>query len=689
MKLGIEPYFSQKVLNSKNNSLNKETFKKLPYRTLYTNRSVLNDKSKDTYSFLKLKILDNNKHKNYDYNNNNDNNNNENNNNDHNNIYTKNINGRKSRKYLLLNLIPFMNIKNLIKGKEIPILYSKSQDKKKTIKSFYSPNASRYRVITFSSLHTNKSQKFISNINKISKINFFDDYEKEFFPDIDYSNLKYKESEIYGNTEKYETLIKEKIKYFQKFKNENHVIKLEKNFKYGKYKKDIKLTLNSLKITFNDMSKPEELYTENLKVIFPFSLLPLFYYKGFESFIKLLSQIIKVDNNFEEIYFDENSLVKALNNVKEYKINAKKKEELKSKTLNSKNLLSIMSKSIKFDDKEIIIKSPTLNKSKNFLKYNNFIFYWTTNTHAYSTRIFLPTLTLNILDENIIINNYIDYELLFFLYKRNFLNWEYYIIKYLSSYSKFRSIIRKLDNNIRLYNKNFFLKEPKTKINSFFDDTLLNIYTDQFNRNQIIEFKSFYINIYFSDLNYSFEKKYHIFFNFVQYLKLYEISKYSDKIYFLIKFLEINNETHSLNFNFREYDEFDINAWMDNIKKFSSKSLKNNIEEKLTGEFEIYSKKVKIEFRKPKWSFMRLEDEKEKVKSWEIGKELEIDFVQCMYHQNSESWTTLINECLKKINEPIPILPQLSSKKKFKRMATKNFGSNLRSKGYRLSKISQ
>ena len=153
--------------------------------------------------------------------------------------------------------------------------------------------------------------------------------------------------------------------------------------------------------------------------------------------------------------------------------------------------------------------------------------------------------------------------------------------------------------------------------------------------------------------------------------------------------MEINNETHSLNFNFREYDEFDINAWMDNIKKFSSKSLKNNIEEKLTGEFEIYSKKVKIEFRKPKWSFMRLENEKEKVKSWEIGKELEIDFVQCMYHQNSESWTTLINECLKKINEPIPILPQLSSKKKFKRMATKNFGSNLRSKGYRLSKISQ
>ena len=69
--------------------------------------------------------------------------------------------------------------------------------------------------------------------NKI-KINFLIDYEKEFFPDIDYSNLKYNEYDIYSNKSVYENLIKEKINYFKKNKNENNTIKLEKNFHYGK-----------------------------------------------------------------------------------------------------------------------------------------------------------------------------------------------------------------------------------------------------------------------------------------------------------------------------------------------------------------------------------------------------------------------------------------------------------------------
>ena len=653
MRIKVEGYISK--ISLKNKQRTDEKFRKFCSKTLFGNNFITNNNNnnyKSNFSFYqKNKII-----------------------NSRNNTENKN-------KKLSLNLVPFLNIKTILKGRE-SVLYTRD-NLKKSLNNRFTCLSAKTRVVTFSSKKRTKNYRISSSVNRL---NFFSDYEKDFFPNYNFSNLQYKETEIYGNDLLYENLIKDKISYFQREKNENKTIKLEKQFIYGKYKKNIKLTLNSLMLTFEDMEQVPNSDNKILKIDFPLSLLPLFYYKGFESFLKLLTQIIKIENNFEKVIFDEDAVKLALNEIKDYKIITKKNTEKNGSSLKNKNKYENKGQK---QDKPIILKTPILNRNKNFLKYNNFIFYWTTNTKCFTTKIILPRITLDILGEKIKINHYIDYELLFFLYKRNFLNWEYYIIKHLSSYSKFRSIIRKLDNNIRLYNKNFFLKEPKTKINSFFDDTLLNIYTDQFNRNQIIEFKSFYINIYFSDLNYSFEKKYHIFFNFVQYLKLYEISKYSDKIYFLIKFLEINNETHSLNFNFREYDEFDINAWMDNIKKFSSKSLKNNIEEKLTGEFEIYSKKVKIEFRKPKWSFMRLENEKEKVKSWEIGKELEIDFVQCMYHQNSESWTTLINECLKKINEPIPILPQLSSKKKFKRMATKNFGSNLRSKGYRLSKISQ
>ena len=208
--------------------------------------------------------------------------------------------------------------------------------------------------------------------------------------------------------------------------------------------------------------------------------------------------------------------------------------------------------------------------------------------------------------------------------------------------------------------KTIFLKEPKAKINTFDEGILFNIYTDQFNKNNIILFKSFYVIINLLDSKYLYEKKYNIYFSFKQYIKLYDIAKYSPKLEFLIKFLEINNDTHTLNFNFKEFDEFDSSTWMNNIKSFSEKSLINNniYKEKLYGEFDIYTKKVKIEFKKPQWILIKFEDDKEISKSWEIGKELEKLLVLSILHGNSKNWTNLLNACLEKVNEPVPLLPK-------------------------------
>ena len=654
MKNGIEEYKSYKYLKVKNSNkrdLNNENFRSFYSRTLFANKLSYKEKSQSTNSFLHIRTLSNN-----------DNNNN--------------------HKNKLLNIVPFMNIKNILKGKDIPLLYSKPSSKNKNKKfnnynfSLLSPS---HRLLTYSMKKLSRIKKYYPQ--SFSKINFFEDYEKEFFPDVNFSNLEYKESEIFGKEKIYEDLIKDKIIYFQNEKNENNTIKLEKDLYYGKYKKEIRLTLKSIHISFEDMNLSKKLQNQNLQVDIPFALIPLLYYKGIGSFIKILSQIIKAEKNFEDIYFDENAVQGALNNIKDFKIIPKKNCD--------KNLNFFDNESkVGNNDKPIILKSPGLTKNKNFLKFNIFVFYWVTLDKTYSVKVTLPTMTLNILEEKIVMNQFIEYELLFFLYKRNFLNWEFFIIKYLSSYSKFRNIIRKLGQNTTLYNEEFFLKEPKIRYNSFSDEVLYNIYTDQFCRNQVLEFRSFYILVNFIDTNYSYEKIYQIHFNFLQYLKLFEISKYSNKILFLIKFLEINNEIHSLNFNFREYDEFDIKNWMDNIRKFSSKSLKDILDEKLTGEFDICSKKIKISFKKPKWSLLRIENDKEKIKTLEIGKDLEVEFVQCMYHEISDSWKHLVNECLKRLNEPVPILPMLSSKKKFKRMGTKVFNNAFRSKAYRLSKVS-
>ena len=275
--------------------------------------------------------------------------------------------------------------------------------------------------------------------------------------------MEYKESEIFGKEHIYQKLIKDKILYFQKEKNENNTIKLEKDLYYGKYKKEIRLTLKSINISFEEMNLSKKLQNQNLKVDIPFALIPLFYYKGIGSFIKILSQIIKAEKNFEEVYFDENAVQSALNNIKDFKV--KDFKIFGKKKSNKKILLFDNDSKVGNTDKPIILKSPGLTKNKNFLKFNIFVFYWVTLEKTYSVTVTLPIMTLNILGEKIVMNQFIEYELLFFLYKRNFLNWEFFIIKYLSSYSKFRNIIRKLGQDTTVYNEEFFLKEPKIRYN--------------------------------------------------------------------------------------------------------------------------------------------------------------------------------------------------------------------------------
>ena len=516
-----------------------------------------------------------------------------------------------------------------------------------------------------------KSLSFSPTNYETRKINYntniLNDNEKDFFHDVDYSNLKYNEYEIYQDKTVYEKIIKEKVKYFKENKNENRIVKLEKNFRYGKYKRNVNLILDSLKITFKDMSLPKNLQGKSVNIDFPFALLPIFYYKGFEGFIKFLSVVIKIENNFEKIYFDEDKISEALNNLKDFQ--RTKEEEEKS---DSKLELTIIK-----NEKPIDLKPPSLKRNKNDLRFHYFVFFWVSNTKTFIVTVTIPCIHLNIEENKICINHFLDYELLFYLYKRNFLNWEYYVIKNLSNFSKFRNIFLHVDSFSKIFNQTFFLKEPKTRINTFDEDLLINIYTDHFNINNLLLFKAFYIIATLTNLNVMQEKKYYIYFNFEQFVKLYEIAKYSSKIFFLANFLEINNDLNTLNFNFNEFDAFDIKKWLENIEKFSGEKLENNdFNLELSREFYFYSNKIKIEFRKPKWSITKLENKKEIERTWQIGEDLEKDLIDCILYSNPDIWINLLNQLLKKINEPVPQLPEIAMKKRNKKKCTKNPGSN-------------
>ena len=188
----------------------------------------------------------------------------------------------------------------------------------------------------------------------------------------------------------------------------------------------MKLTLNSLLITLEDMANPPGIQNKCLKKDFPLALLPIFYYKGIDAFQKLLAYVIKVGNNFENIYFDETKISSALKNIKDYQSNeSKDNDNDEYYNIDYNSLYKFMSypdgkNAKKVEEEPIELRPLILQKNKNFLKYNYFVFFWITNTRCFIVKVTLPNVTLNIIDSKLLINYFLNFELLFFLYKNNF-----------------------------------------------------------------------------------------------------------------------------------------------------------------------------------------------------------------------------------------------------------------------------
>ena len=63
---------------------------------------------------------------------------------------------------------------------------------------------------------------------------------------------------------------------------------------------------------------------------------------------------------------------------------------------------------------------------------------------------------------------------------------------------------------------------------------------------------------------------------------------------------------------------------MSNIHKYSKKSLiLSDLNEELYTEFDIFPKNIQVEFVRPKYSLLKFENNKEVMKTLEIGKDLE------------------------------------------------------------------
>ena len=369
------------------------------------------------------------------------------------------------------------------------------------------------------------------------KINF-DDFQNDFFYEPEYSSLVYKDSDIFNKREHYFELINNKINEFkiQDINTNGNEFKKEKIFEKNKQKKSIALTFNSLSVKIYDLPSEKKENGKNQEVqIFeynlPFVYLPLFYYKGEEKFKILLSKIIqwdKANNKFILVENPEKIIKDILKNCvdfnkKEIKEEQKKKETHQAEepakptkqkfnlTLGGKKTFKKDLSAFKFnplattiseeqnlaqtmanipnmyltnldDNKkkyDIVSQSSIypIQKAHNYINYNIFEFLWLTQDKNFIVRINTPVANITIPRNRIKVKKYIDFELLFYLYENNFKNWDFYFVKYLSSFKSFRTLIEDINAINESHNKDFYLTQPRIKNYSFNNTKIINIAT--------------------------------------------------------------------------------------------------------------------------------------------------------------------------------------------------------------------
>lgn len=527
----------------------------------------------------------------------------------------------------------------------------------------------RNKSIKMKKIRYNKSYDFSLNFNH------------EYFNEEEYSDLKYDESKIYGQEKFYHEIIKKKLIELKTIYNKNLTVHKEKVYELGVQKKKIYLHLDSLKIRLNEIKDESsyniEVYEKpSLEYNMPFSLLPLFYFKNVESFLLLLTKLIiwnedtktfsmtdkddeviaNVLKNCDDFYIpdlDTSSMYSHIDE-KEYTENEFNMNDGSSKKVNEGNNFSstfndytlnfnLLDKYNKESDNVSVYHEKTFKFKLETKKFDifpvlmrtsqrgisTFEYFWITPSKSFILTIEVPLITVKIPSNNILVKQYINFELLFYIYYKNFVMWHFYIIKHLMTYKNFRSLIVGLYSIPEKKNAFFYITEPKhrkfiftfheltsiitrevqnrPKRNSAFDfeenkDNLqgirkirfkeelnteklkrdLNCNNDENNNNENNtkpKCKQYFNSTFtqkglsavtsFINLNKNTCNEYTIHFNVDQLRKFQIVEMFVDKISFFLKFLKINYENESVSFDFETFNSFDEFKWVKDYNKYN------------------------------------------------------------------------------------------------------------------------
>lgn len=420
------------------------------------------------------------------------------------------------------------------------------------------------KKLNIKKLKYNKSCEFDVKIN-------LNEFENNNLNEPEYDKLIYDEKLIFGQRKQYEDIIRKKLKELQSVYNKNFTIKKEKIFNYGLQKKKMHLTLDSLKIKINEIKDEKAQVIEKIeKPVFeytlPFALLPLYYFKGVDTFLIIITKLIKYSDftqTFEIAQDDDKIIASILKNCHDFdisddNINNKKLGENESiknimeindfspensykknilyrsaRNINSINELKNPSLTNSFNNQtsSSVNKSPNQkqnssdnkdiknnennslnNKNKNyhnsepiinfkknleiktydiypfkinedFSNISSYEFFWITQNKSYILTIEIPLITVYIPSHKSKVKKYINYDLLFYIYQKQFVMWDFYIMKYLLSFKNFRIFIEQLYSIPEKTNISFFITLPKHKRNVFTSYELTSIVTRETNTN--------------------------------------------------------------------------------------------------------------------------------------------------------------------------------------------------------------
>ena len=545
----------------------------------------------------------------------------------------------------------------------------------------------------------------------------------------------YDENDIFGYKDLYLEFLKDELTSLTK--NEKQ-INMKSQISYAYYNKiygKIVMELNSAKI---------EVINKNTQIVrstvyIPFSLLCLIYLSSVKQISYIILNIFKNDcflknettSNMLEIFEEMiKKLITYKDNVLSFenKFENQGRNDILSDYLNYRNLkyrtsvrYNFLSLNLKAATKQIAFEDSTFNANSlnsifnmnynyNVINYNknlessrnlfdsNINIYnlsWISLNKNYNIKITMPQIVVKLPNYQKQINHFIDKQILLYLYKNNFKDWNFYTSHYLFTLKKFRNCINNILSYRYLYKirnnnflKNFIFNTNRTNSNQEpnKENTInFNPYTERsniiyeiynlsnlkfeqyensLNDNEYIFLVSDdeYIHLYkmksyvlyaYTLTNLKNPKIYFFDFTFYQMKILFYKSKYENLAQFLQKLIKVNKEKKKIYLDYYYFttfmrmnekqinDYFNQGNYIANLENANSNNINDNITKIIVKDLilkVINPKFISVSIKKIKGSNDNVQEGKWEKKEGEIGENL----IQKLVENNIKNWGNIL-----------------------------------------------